>query len=708
MDEAQVIREEELASELELRDVVFMLRRRWLLILATWAAVMLVTAFFVFSTTPQYKAVCKLLVEAGSSSARSNLSNIPGAELMAQARVRTVETQLEVLQSGRILTEALKQLSLPLDPKPISAFRAQAIKNTDVIYLQVESPNPEIAAKVANKMGEVYIEQTKEQSRQAASQAKDFIQQQLQLVRQDLSRAEQELVAFQKREHLYVIGTEAQAISNRLLTYEQEQADVELSAKAALARRKADEAQLAKQPQFEQYSKTTQLNPHLESLKKELIDLETQKAQLLAELTENDPRVKAIEAQIDGVRDQMRMLAERVENSITLQQNPIAAHLASDAVQQQVALAEYEARRAGLQRLRQLTEQKLKALPEREVELARLQRNLSVAENTYTSLLQQLQNYKLSEAMAVPKATIIDPASVPSLPFKPKTVLSFAIAFALGLIFGLALAIAVERMDDTIRDPKDIEQKLGLSILGVIPLAERDEPTLVTEASPRSGLVEAYRTLRSNVRFTASAGHGVDDGATVLLVTSSAASEGKSSVAYNLAVVTAQLGQRVILVDSDLRRPKLHRILQVESSTGLTNVLVGDVQVEDVLKPTQVEGLAFLPTGPLPPNPAELLDSPAMTEVIQQLRGMAEVVILDSPPVAVVTDSQLLAARADGVLLVLSSGETRLGLATRAKELLERAGAHFYGAVANKVDTRREGYYYYYYYYYYGYYGEEK
>ncbi len=172
--------------------------------------------------------------------------------------------------------------------------------------------------------------------------------------------------------------------------------------------------------------------------------------------------------------------------------------------------------------------------------------------------------------------------------------------------------------------------------------------------------------------------------------------------------MTAQLGQRVILVDSDLRRPIAHRLLGVDSSKGLTTALLGDVPVEELVQPTSIEGLAFLPSGPLPPNPAELIDSAGMRNLLDTLRGMAEVIILDSPPVAVVTDSQLLAAQADGVLLVIASGETRLGLAKRAKELLDRAGARFYGAVANKVDARREGYYYYYYYYYYGYTGEEK
>ena len=709
MDEAQNIQREELASEFELRDVLIMLRRRWLLVLAAWAAVLLVTAFFVFSTTPQYKATCKLLVEATATAGTSQMASMPGSELMQQARARTIENQLELLESGTVLRKALDELELPTSPSPISNFYAEAIKNADVIYLRVESTQPEVAASVANKMGEVYVKLTQEQSRQAAGQARDFIQSQLTSVQADLNKAEQDLVAFQKDQKLYVIDGQAAAMSNRLLAYEQAAAEADLAAKSASARQQAAYTELKKRPEFARYSKTTQLNPISEQLKGNLVTLEIKRAELLAELTEKDPRVKALDARIADSKLRLKEEASRIENAITEQYNPVVASLNSDWVNQEIAIAEQSAKSQGLRRLMQLTEGSLKHLPDREIELARLQRNLTVTEGIYTTLLGQLQNYRLAEAMAVPKATVIDNAGVPEYPFKPKTVLSFALAFAMGLIFGLALAVIVERMDDTLRDPKDIETKLGLSILGVIPLAERDEPVLVTETSPRSALSEAYRTLRSNVRFTAAAGTQREEGVGhLMVVTSSTASEGKSSVAFNLAVVTAQLGQRVILVDSDLRRPTAHRLLGVDSSKGLTTALLGDVPVEELVQPTSIEGLAFLPSGPLPPNPAELIDSVGMRNLLDTLRGMAEVIILDSPPVAVVTDSQLLAAQSDGVLLVIASGETRLGLAKRAKELLDRAGARFYGAVANKVDARREGYYYYYYYYYYGYTGEEK
>jgi capsular exopolysaccharide synthesis family protein len=208
-----------------------------------------------------------------------------------------------------------------------------------------------------------------------------------------------------------------------------------------------------------------------------------------------------------------------------------------------------------------------------------------------------------------------------------------------------------------------------------------------------SPIAESYRSLRSSISFAA-----IDAPLRTMIVTSSHPGEGKSTTSVNLAIAMALEGRRVILVDADLRRPSLYRVLDLPSAPGLTDVLLGNQKVADALRNTQVTGLRVLTSGPIPPNPAELLNSGPMTALIGELRGMADIVIFDTPPCLPVTDAQVLAAKVEGVLLVAALGEARKAEVKHAKELFDRAHARTVGLIFNKINESSSGYYYYYYY----------
>ncbi|MDN5293587.1 MAG: protein-tyrosine kinase [Eubacteriales bacterium] len=214
---------------------------------------------------------------------------------------------------------------------------------------------------------------------------------------------------------------------------------------------------------------------------------------------------------------------------------------------------------------------------------------------------------------------------------------------------------------------------------------------LITHTNPKSPVAEAYRTLRTNIQFSS-----LDRPLKTIVVTSAGPGEGKSTIVANFAITLAQAGQRVILVDCDLRKPRLHKLFGI-SRNGLTNVLVGNLPIEEVLWPTAVPGLLLIPSGPLPPNPAELLGSQKMQNFIEQVSKMGDIVLFDTPPVIAVTDAALLASRVDGVLLVLRAGEVDRRMALQAKEALENARARIIGVVLNDVENSGgSGYYYYY------------
>jgi capsular exopolysaccharide synthesis family protein len=240
-----------------------------------------------------------------------------------------------------------------------------------------------------------------------------------------------------------------------------------------------------------------------------------------------------------------------------------------------------------------------------------------------------------------------------------------------------------------------------LPLLGHVPAIPDREPTVVTNLPARSHVAEAYRTLRSSIGFAA-----VEGSLRTMMVTSASKGEGKTVTSLNLAIAMALDGKRVILVDSDLRRPSIHKRLNLPQGPGLTDVLVGQAEVEEVLNATEVAGLRVMTAGPIPPNPAELLNSAPMDRLIEQLRDLADVVIFDSAPCIPVSDSIVLSPKVDGVVLVVHAGETKKAAVKHTREMLDRARARTLGIVFNRVPQRRGGYYYYYYYYYGGYYEE--
>jgi len=265
----------------------------------------------------------------------------------------------------------------------------------------------------------------------------------------------------------------------------------------------------------------------------------------------------------------------------------------------------------------------------------------------------------------------------------------------IGAFVGIGLAFVLEIMDNTVRTPDDLTRDVGVPFLGIVPFVESAREELVTLTAPKSPPAEAYRAIRSNINFAT-----VDTPVSTILVTSAGAFEGKTSLTANLAVVMAQSGQSVLLLDTDLRRPKLQRLFGLDASRGLTNVLVGDFDFHDVLQETGIPGLKFLASGPLPPNPAELLDSEKMANLINSLAESFDIVLLDSPPAIVLTDAAVLAAKVDTVICVCESGKVTREACREMKRLIENARGAILGAVLNKLRLSGSDYYYYYYYYY--------
>ena len=318
-----------------------------------------------------------------------------------------------------------------------------------------------------------------------------------------------------------------------------------------------------------------------------------------------------------------------------------------------------------------------------------LQDKLNTLQANYASLLAN------TNQGAINTLTIIEPAALPEKPVGPNKPITVLLASVIGFILAAMAAYLLDYLDDTIKTPDEVKKLLNLTTLGAVPRMKESESELIAMSNSQSPAVESYRILRTNLQFAA-VNHPLD----ALLITSPSPSEGKSLTVANLAIAMAQAGKKTVIVDADLHRPRQHKLFSLPNNVGVTTALLSEHPEPDgLLQPTQIPNLFVLTSGPLPPNPAELLGSERMKELLQHLGEEAEMLILDSPPATVLSDAMILSTQSDGVLLVLDVGQTRRDAARRAVEGLQQVNARIIGVLLNRVPTKGSGYYYYYYYY---------
>ncbi len=441
-----------------------------------------------------------------------------------------------------------------------------------------------------------------------------------------------------------------------------------------------------------------------------LADMQRKRGELLVTYTDavnqygpNFPRVQRIQAQIKEVDDQ-----------ITKERKGIILQLKSD----------YNESKAREDLLRQrLDQQKAEAnlMSEKMIEYNILKREADANKSLYEGLLTKLKEASISEGLKSSNIRIVDPAMIPSSPARPAKTRNIALACLVGLVGGIGLALLREYLDNTVKTPDDVETLSRLPSLAVVPVfGGADASTrrngilkgvstngnekrieLVAQHLPKSQMAEAFRALRTALLLSQP-----DHPPQVILVTSALPREGKTTAAANLAVTLAQLGDKTVLVDADLRKPGVGRLLNLGTGkyAGLSSYLAGASSLDLVTVPhPAIPNLAAIPTGPLPPNPADLLSSHRLAEAISELRTKFKFIVIDSPPIMAATDAVILSVQADGVLLVVRSGETPKEAFTRSRDLLVSVKSNLLGVVLNAVDSGAPDYYYSYRYYPYSY-----
>jgi len=410
---------------------------------------------------------------------------------------------------------------------------------------------------------------------------------------------------------------------------------------------------------------------------------------------------EVVQSQIETVQEQMADVQSQINN---LNADIALIDPESESPEDQEQLAAYQTKLAEIQPILALYQdiytqlvvlgQAPSSSDATPTDLERLKTTLNLYQQIYITSINNLESLKLAKAQSTPTVMQVETAVKPTVPISPKPTRTALLGAAVGLLVTAAIVFLVEFLDDTLKTPDEIKAVLDLPTIGFIGELKhnprRGEESLGTfvARNPRSPVSEAFRSLRTNLEYSA-----IDVPLKTVLITSSGESEGKSTIAANLAIVQAQSGKKVVIIDGDMRRPKVHVQFNKPNRIGLSDVITGKMRIEDVTKSfDQVENLSIITCGTLPPNPAELLGSDKMTRVIEELESKFDFIVIDSPPM-VVSDAQILSSKVDGIVYVIIPGQTRAITARRPIEELKRIESRVIGVVANKIPRNRDYYY---------------
>jgi polysaccharide biosynthesis transport protein len=691
-----------------------LLKHQWLILVTAFVLTLLV-AVYSYKMNPVYQATARVDIEAEEPLLQS-LNDLFRTDEVDDS---FLATQISVLESDNLAWETIQQLGLTPNINPAGSsssgtvlgispavknaavagfkgrLKVEQPKNTRMALVSYESADPRQAATVVNTLVQNYIENNFKTKYDATRQATGWMEQRLDEMKLKVEQSEAAMVTYERQNNLANIGDKQTAEEAQLesMSKDLSQAQTDRLSKESLYKMvEANDSQVG-------FIQTNSLLPGLEAKE---VDLKEQYSQAVAQYGPTYP--KALETQ-DQLKD-LQALIERERRRVV--ENLHNDYLA--AVQREKFLAEGVAQqKADVDRVNQLL-----------IQHNLLKREFETNQQLYDNLLQHLKDANVSAGLRATNIRVIDEATIPSFPIRPNRLRNIEFALAAGLILGIALAFTREALDNSIKNAQEIEKLTSLPTLSIIPIGGHSalRPAGLFQAGsngnggwpvelavlkkPGAAISEAFRTLRTSVLLSTA-----ERPPQVLLVTSSQPSEGKTATSLNLAVTLAQKGSRVLLVDSDLRRPALAKALNLQNRKGLAEILTGACEFDETLlqKPEDLESLFLLPAGPYPPNPAELLCSIKMETLIKQLRHRFDHIVLDSPPVLPITDATILSSLVDGVIMVVEcEGTTRAAL-SRACSVIEHSGGKILGTVLNKVDTRRDGYYGYRYYH--GYYSYE-
>jgi polysaccharide biosynthesis transport protein len=650
-----------------------------------------------------------------------------------------LDTEVRILKSDLLALQVIKQLNLDKRPEfggnaqpsstslglttdalqpdseqttaLLSAFkgnlRVSLVPNTRIIEIRYRSADKNLAAGAVNTLISTYIEQNFKTRFESTMQASDWLSKQLVDLEMKVQTSQEKLVQYQKQHEILGIDEKQNIITSKL-----DELNKELTSAESDRMERESVYRLAQSGDPDTTAAATSAGGNssssslMERLRGQQADLKIQIAQLGTQFGSSYPRVVQLNNQLKEVETQLQMEMTKVVSRV--RSGYLAAlqreHMLRDALDKQ--------------------KQEANKLNESAIEYSLLKRDVESYRTLYEGLMEKLKEAGVTAGLRSNNIRNVDKARIPTAPSEPNIPRNLSFALALGLTTGIGLAFLLDSIDNTVRTPEQAQVISALPSLGMIPMGSRNsiETTgrqrlavassrevveLVTQARPQSQMAESYRALRTSLLLTS-----LGAPPKVILITSALPQEGKTTTSINTAIVLAQKGTRVLLIDADLRRPSIHKTLGMGPKTGLSNVLTGSATLQQaVVRSTLLPSLFILSAGTPPPNPAELLASSNMRDILAELREQYDHIIVDTPPTLSVTDAVVMSTRADAVVLVIRSGQTTKQALRRSRDILMQVNARVAGVLLNAVDLTSPDYYYYYEYqgkYGHGYYREDE
>jgi capsular exopolysaccharide synthesis family protein len=707
-------------SKIDFRAYWRTIRKRWPFVVLSMIVATVVAFVYTYRQPKIYEATCQVIIEPMAPQV------LPGAKDVVELGTGTYwanrefyETQYRIVQSTSVGQRTAEKLGLQYDPdyapivgasQDLSALgRALAgqisvkpLKDSRLALITATDRKPQRAALIANTIADTYIEYNLDYKLEGARSAMAWLAEQESDLKRQLEDSELKLYQFKKDRNLLAVSLDDKQsmLSQNLASVNSKLTDLhirilELDAKRRMIEKArnniADEETL---PEIRE-------NHTIGALRESFVQLSKEYGDLSSKYGLEHPKMKAIEAEMATVKKAYEAEIDGV----------LAAF--------EKSYQELVDNERSLKALMQQEQKDAIELSKIEVEYKPLQRASEQNTKMYGLIASRQKEIDITGPMKTNNVRVLERAIVPGAPVRPKPVQNLLLGLAFGLGVGIALAFVIEALDNTLKTQADVEQFLGTPVLGLVPLIGSAPGSEAAQAGdnlrerdlgvfldPKSVAAECCRSIRTNILFMSP-----DRPLRTMVVTSPSPQEGKTTTAINLGVTMAEAGGRVLIVDTDMRRPRLHRSFGVPNQTGISTVIVGKATLDEAIKRTDVPNLDVLPCGPVPPNPSELLHTERFGAILAECAKLYDRVILDSPPTSAVTDPAVLGNLSDGVVLVIKAGETTREAAMHARRQLVAAKARLFGVVVNAIDFSNPAYgydYYYRNYYRYGYtYGSE-
>lgn len=601
-------------------------------------------------------------------------------------------------------------------------------RSTDILEISFNSVYADEARRVADKVAETYVRMDREWGSENAIQSVDFLEKLVLAQEKSLHKAEEEIRDYKSTEKMYDLQGNAGSFSSQLTSVQTEIYNTIAEINIKNEKTEFLKSRLSREEKNLANQLLSNINIQMVSLREEIGLLESQLIQNTVTYGKDHSAVKELVLKIKALKKQLdQKVGTLISKGITVE-DPLQARqeIITDLLTLDSEILGLELKKAETEKLKLIYAEKLGGLPQKQLEYARLERNLSVLNQNYSYVRQKLEEAKIQLASQAGKVQILDLARRPGAPSSPDHKRNLLMGIILGLVAGLGLAFLLEFLDNTVKTVDHIE-KHQLSVLGIIPSMGEEKikkkkklpfPSskqrskssnqglrrrLITREDPRSPVSEAYRSLRTSMMYTSA-----DKEVKSILISSAGPGEGKTTTVANLAITYANLGKKTLLVDTDLRRPVIHKVLEAKKDPGITNYLSGATDdFNSLIQNTLIDNLSVVTSGIIPPNPSELLGSKRMSDLVAKLESEWDMILFDSPPLVAVTDATMVSKEIDQIIIVVKVGQTDKKAFSHTINSLRNVNAPLGGVILNAVTHKNSYGSYYYYYQYYHYYGSD-